>query len=76
MARAYVAPVAEPTGANELVLAIPNVPEYRALLRGFFLDLTMTESWQEISGVTVDVQTAAEWATVIYDSFEENNQCP
>lgn len=77
MARiAYLAPFNEPDGANYFLLDVPNVPEYRALLRGIFLELTDPAAWEEIPGITIDAQTAADWATVMYDSFEENQQCP
>jgi len=70
---AFITPLSSPSGVNSVCIDIPDQPEYRAILRGFLVDLARPESWQSVGGITAE--TAAQWAEQILASFEENTPC-
>jgi len=67
----WITPMEIPEGVAQITLDIPNRPEYRAILRGILIDLTMPANWQQIPGYSISPCDAAAFAAVILESFEE-----
>lgn len=70
--RAYITPRALPDGVDPVTISVPNVPEYRAILRGILVDLADCLTWEQVAGLTIAPCDAAEWARVMLESFEES----
>lgn len=71
---AFITPRSLPTGSETFQLEVPNVSEYRAILRGFFIDLTKPENWQQIE-TNITPEQAAMWAELIAQSLEDDVPC-
>lgn len=71
---AFITPRTAPTGGETFQLEVPNRAEYRAILRGFFLDLTDPANWNQVAtGITAEL--AAQWAEIILQSLEDDVPC-
>jgi len=66
----WITPAAAPTSTQQIVIEVPNVPEYVALLRAVFGEIADPENWEQVYGI--GVVEAAEWAQEIAESFEAN----
>lgn len=50
---------------------LPNAPDSVALIRGILLELTKSETWECIEGLTISVNDAVSMAETILESFSE-----
>lgn len=66
----FITPQALPTQTLEVLLLIPDSPEFKAILRGFFEYLSNEYAWKQLSGLTITPQEAALWAQTLWNSYE------
>jgi hypothetical protein len=71
---AFITPRTLPTATETFQLEVPNQPEYRAILRGFFLDLADPANWNQATS-SVTAAQAAQWAEIILQSLEDDVPC-
>jgi len=75
MIRRWITPRAEPQDVDCIQLAVPQSPELYAVLRGLLLDMANPEFWEQLDGLTITPQLAADWSSVILDAFESRIPC-
>lgn len=70
----WITPSANPAGTRGICLQVPDVPEFWAVLRGLFRELSDCERWERSEGGMTPCDAAA-WCAVMWQSFEDKTGC-
>jgi len=68
--RAYITPRDYTLDTREVLLLIPESPEFIAILRGAILTLTIPENWEQLEGLTITPEEAVVMAELLLQEFE------